>query len=77
MMDTTMKFTGRDADEAMGAGAVAAAGGTDAALADEALAGMTLKDARPVPVNRRRRDWRGWKFMAPFALVFVFVFIIP
>jgi multiple sugar transport system permease protein len=24
-----------------------------------------------------RRDWRGWKFMLPFALVFVFVFIVP
>ncbi|WP_415450998.1 carbohydrate ABC transporter permease [Bifidobacterium sp.] len=22
-------------------------------------------------------DWRGWKFMLPFALVFVFVFIVP
>uniref|UniRef100_UPI0022E32E40 carbohydrate ABC transporter permease n=1 Tax=Bifidobacterium pseudocatenulatum TaxID=28026 RepID=UPI0022E32E40 len=22
-------------------------------------------------------DWRGWKFMWPFALVFVFVFVIP
>lgn len=30
-----------------------------------------------VPVNRRRRDWRGWKFIWPFTLVFVFVFIIP
>ncbi|QQQ91010.1 sugar ABC transporter permease [Bifidobacterium animalis] len=28
-------------------------------------------------MNRRRRDWRGWKFMWPFAAVFVFVFIIP
>ncbi|WP_155588804.1 carbohydrate ABC transporter permease [Bifidobacterium canis] len=28
-------------------------------------------------VNRRRRDWRGWKFMWPFAAVFMFVFIIP
>jgi multiple sugar transport system permease protein len=27
--------------------------------------------------NRHHRDWRGWKFMAPFAIVFVFVFIIP
>ncbi|WP_130079895.1 carbohydrate ABC transporter permease [Bifidobacterium animalis] len=29
------------------------------------------------PMNRRRRDWRGWKFMWPFAAVFIFVFIIP
>ncbi|MDY5040309.1 MAG: sugar ABC transporter permease [Bifidobacterium animalis] len=28
-------------------------------------------------MNRRRRDWRGWKFMWPFAAVFIFVFIIP
>ena len=27
--------------------------------------------------NRHRADWRGWKFMWPFAVVFVFVFIIP
>ena len=30
-----------------------------------------------VRVNRHRADWRGWKFMWPFAVVFVFVFIIP
>ncbi|MCI1979035.1 MAG: sugar ABC transporter permease, partial [Bifidobacteriaceae bacterium] len=30
-----------------------------------------------VRVNKHRRDWRGWKFMWPFALVFVFVFVIP
>ncbi|MDU5888325.1 sugar ABC transporter permease, partial [Bifidobacterium scardovii] len=28
-------------------------------------------------VNRRKADWRGWKFMWPFAVVFVFVFIVP
>ncbi len=33
--------------------------------------------ASDVPVNKHRRDWRGWKFMWPFAVVFVFVFIIP
>ncbi|MBW3080157.1 carbohydrate ABC transporter permease, partial [Bifidobacterium saguinibicoloris] len=27
--------------------------------------------------NRHKADWRGWKFMWPFAVVFVFVFIIP
>jgi multiple sugar transport system permease protein len=27
--------------------------------------------------NKHRRDWRGWKFMWPFAVVFMFVFIIP
>lgn len=24
-----------------------------------------------------KRDWRGWKFMAPFVVVFAFVFILP
>ncbi|MBX9003332.1 sugar ABC transporter permease, partial [Bifidobacterium pseudocatenulatum] len=33
--------------------------------------------ADQVRVNRHRADWRGWKFMWPFALVFVFVFVIP
>ncbi|MFR2857846.1 MAG: carbohydrate ABC transporter permease [Bifidobacterium breve] len=28
-------------------------------------------------VNRHKADWRGWKFMWPFAVVFVFVFIVP
>lgn len=27
--------------------------------------------------HRHRADWRGWKFMWPFALVFVFVFVVP
>ncbi|PJM77508.1 ABC transporter permease [Bifidobacterium felsineum] len=27
--------------------------------------------------NKHKADWRGWKFMWPFAAVFVFVFIIP
>ena len=31
----------------------------------------------PAKSNRHHADWRGWKFMWPFALVFVFVFIIP
>ena len=30
-----------------------------------------------VRVNRHKADWRGWKFMWPFAVVFVFVFIVP
>ena len=29
--------------------------------------------ADQVRVNRHRADWRGWKFMWPFALVFVFI----
>lgn len=33
--------------------------------------------AAQVRVNRHRPDWRGWKFMWPFAVVFVFVFIVP
>ncbi len=28
-------------------------------------------------VNKHKADWRGWKFMWPFTVVFVFVFIIP
>ena len=28
-------------------------------------------------VNKHKADWRGWKFMWPFAVGFVFVFIIP
>ncbi|KOA54101.1 carbohydrate ABC transporter permease [Bifidobacterium animalis] len=36
----------------------------------------TTSQSQP-PMNRRRRDWRGWKFMWPFAAVFIFVFIIP
>ncbi|MFT8650173.1 MAG: sugar ABC transporter permease [Bifidobacterium psychraerophilum] len=31
----------------------------------------------PGSVRGGRRDWRGWKFMLPFAVVFVFVFIVP
>lgn len=27
--------------------------------------------------SHRRADWRGWKFMWPFAVVFMFVFVIP
>lgn len=26
---------------------------------------------------RRRVDWRGWVFMGPFVVVFVFVFVVP
>ncbi len=35
--------------------------------------------ATPVPVRsgRARVDWRGWQFVGPFAIVFVFVFIAP
>lgn len=28
-------------------------------------------------VNKHRPDWRGWKFMWPFALVFLIVLIVP
>ncbi len=34
--------------------------------------------APPTVVSRRhRRDWRGWAFVAPFAVVFLLVFIAP
>ena len=39
---------------------------------------MTSVSVSPLArVNKHKRDWRGWKFMWPFALVFVFVFVIP
>ncbi|BDV32298.1 carbohydrate ABC transporter permease [Microbacterium terricola] len=31
----------------------------------------------PLLKRRRRRDWRGWQFAAPFAVVFLIVFIAP
>lgn len=35
---------------------------------------MTSVSVSPlVRVNKHKRDWRGWKFMWPFALVFVFI----
>ncbi|NMM99057.1 ABC transporter permease, partial [Bifidobacterium sp. DSM 109959] len=42
--------------------------------ADPAMTGQHTAQAR---VNKHKADWRGWKFMWPFAVVFVFVFIIP
>ncbi|GAA4484498.1 sugar ABC transporter permease [Microbacterium panaciterrae] len=44
-----------------------------------------MQDTRPVevaaarvaPRKVKRRDWRGWQFTGPFALVFVFAFIAP
>ena len=44
--------------------------------ATEVVANMPLHSAT-VRVNKHKADWRGWKFMWPFALVFVFVFIVP
>ncbi len=38
---------------------------------------MTSQTAVSVPVNKHRADWRGWKFLWPFVLVFTFVTIIP
>lgn len=32
---------------------------------------------RPPRSPRRKRDWRGWQFTGPFAVVFVFVFLAP
>ncbi|RGN29524.1 sugar ABC transporter permease, partial [Bifidobacterium pseudocatenulatum] len=42
--------------------------------ATEVVANMPLHSAT-VRVNKHKADWRGWKFMWPFALVFVFVFV--
>ena len=39
--------------------------------------GASTHTARQGIQQRHRADWRGWKFMWPFALVFVFVFIVP
>lgn len=36
-----------------------------------------IEIARDYGVRHSTRDWRGWKFMAPFAATFVFVFIVP
>ena len=44
------------------------------ASADVAAVPMHTAEAR---VNKHKADWRGWKFMWPFTVVFVFVFIIP
>ncbi|QSY57859.1 sugar ABC transporter permease [Bifidobacterium imperatoris] len=38
------------------------------------MAGAHMPQAR---INKHKADWRGWKFMWPFAVVFIFVFIIP
>ncbi|MCI1833155.1 MAG: hypothetical protein LKI88_04735, partial [Bifidobacterium sp.] len=52
-------------------------------LADKGGPGVITRDAAravtatPVVTRRRGRDWRGWKFMWPFAVVFVFVFVVP
>ena len=44
------------------------------ASADVAAVPMRTDKARE---NKHKADWRGWKFMWPFTVVFVFVFIIP
>ena len=36
-----------------------------------------VNSQQPSTVNKHRRDWRGWKFMGPFAVAFLLVFIIP
>ncbi|MDU8982973.1 carbohydrate ABC transporter permease, partial [Bifidobacterium scardovii] len=38
---------------------------------------MANQHSATVRINKHKADWRGWKFMWPFAVVFVFVFIIP
>ena len=38
---------------------------------------VTSTGSSAVRENGHKPDWRGWKFMWPFAVVFVFVFIIP
>ena len=46
-------------------------------LADMSVRQSAALHSEQVRVNRRRVDWRGWKFMWPFAVVFVFVFVVP
>ena len=41
------------------------------------LGTQAVASGSAVRVNRHKPDWRGWKFMWPFAVVFVLVFIIP
>ena len=35
------------------------------------------RDAKLMPPRRAKRDWRGWQFTGPFALVFILVFLAP
>lgn len=57
-----------------GAGGVPA----DVDLGDGAATSTVSVSKKPeVQANRHRVDWRGWKFLWPFVLVFMFVFVIP
>lgn len=47
------------------------------AAATAAATAPAQQSANDAPVNKHKADWRGWKFMWPFAAVFIFVFIIP
>jgi multiple sugar transport system permease protein len=38
---------------------------------------MTISPAVAAPVRPRRRSWAGWKFVAPFMVVFALVFLAP
>ncbi|MBW3081363.1 sugar ABC transporter permease, partial [Bifidobacterium sp. 79T10] len=46
-------------------------------MASADVAAVSSRHSATPQVNRHKADWRGWKFMWPFAVVFVFVFIIP
>ena len=53
---------------------------TQSATDVNATVGASVTTATPsanVPENKHHADWRGWKFLWPFAAVFMFVFIIP
>jgi multiple sugar transport system permease protein len=62
-----------NATQSTGTGTGAASFGATAAPKDPSSQHIIAKDG----TNRHHSDWRGWKFMAPFAIVFIFVFIIP
>jgi multiple sugar transport system permease protein len=47
------------------------------AVWDKAPSEVAVAVAEHLVPRRAKRDWRGWQFAGPFALVFVFVFIAP
>ncbi|WEV47791.1 sugar ABC transporter permease [Bifidobacterium sp. ESL0690] len=46
-------------------------------MANVGTSAVAASGKSAVPSNRHRVDWRGWKFLWPFVLVFLFVFIVP
>lgn len=44
------------------------------AVTERAASPVSTRSTRP---HKLKRDWRGWQFAAPFAIVFLLVFIAP